>query len=592
MAQPAFDAGPARTFLQRLLEHAPQDLWFALWTFPAKQTAWIRASEWETALTQAARRSETQDVYIGTYMMADDLGARTRGTEDDVAALFGLHVDVDIQDPDAHKKANLPPEFEDGQRLINAAGLQPSLLVMSGHGLQAWWLFREPWVLETMEERAEAKALLGDWQRTIRTLAQREGWTVDSTQDLVRVLRLPGTKNRKNKAKVVDVDLWEVNDVRWEPSDFREHIIPEELPAARATRSAAPQEPKAAPAVAASLGGIVYNPGADVPKTKFDALVSVEPKFGASWERKRSGLESASEYDLSLATFAAMAEWSDQEIANLIIAHRRKHNDQPEKALRADYVEKWVIRKARESVTKQRAADNLDDVIQRVEATVDDEDEDGLEAARQELIATVAAYWSVPITGLVKFRSSPPEYRLRTSKGDISLGKAEALLSQPTMRARILDATGVVIPKVKEEKWFNQVQALVKAAVDDDAGFEATEQGAAYTWLDRYLSDKPPCTLEELKERDEGGDLRYPYTDDGAVWIFGEDLRSWLATSRNEKVSAKEMGLSLRSVGAQAKLLPLTVKGRKTTRGVWHLPGQFYAPVLRQERVDVEAAST
>jgi hypothetical protein len=57
---------------------------------------------------------------------------------------------------------------------------------------------------------------------------------------------------------------------------------------------------------------------------------------------------SQSGYDLSLATLAVLQGWSDQEIANLIIAARRQHGQQPEKALRYDYIRR-TLQKAREA---------------------------------------------------------------------------------------------------------------------------------------------------------------------------------------------------------------------------------------------------
>jgi hypothetical protein len=52
-------------------------------------------------------------------------------------------------------------------------------------------------------------------------------------------------------------------------------------------------------------------------------------KFRGSWERTRTDLRdtSPSGWDMSLATRAARAGWSEQEIAALLVANRRKHGD-------------------------------------------------------------------------------------------------------------------------------------------------------------------------------------------------------------------------------------------------------------------------
>ena len=54
-----------------------------------------------------------------------------------------------------------------------------------------------------------------------------------------------------------------------------------------------------------------------------------DQKFKRSWEHRRPDMQdpSASGYDQSLANIALAAGWSDQEIANLMIAHRRKYGE-------------------------------------------------------------------------------------------------------------------------------------------------------------------------------------------------------------------------------------------------------------------------
>jgi len=97
-----------------------------------------------------------------------------------------------------------------------------------------------------------------------------------------------------------------------------------------------------------SSGLFVLDPNANPPFEKFDLLCEIEPKFRASWDHKRADFDdqSCSVYDQSLANFAALTRWPDQEIANLLIAHRRKHG--ADLKLRADYFER-TIRTARQA---------------------------------------------------------------------------------------------------------------------------------------------------------------------------------------------------------------------------------------------------
>jgi hypothetical protein len=73
----------------------------------------------------------------------------------------------------------------------------PTLLIHSGGGLYPIWQFEKP-VCITDANRAEAKARSAQWQKIIKAEGKRLGWHYGSgVGDLARVLRLPGSINRK-----------------------------------------------------------------------------------------------------------------------------------------------------------------------------------------------------------------------------------------------------------------------------------------------------------------------------------------------------------------------------------------------------------
>lgn len=108
------------------------------------------------------------------------------------------------------------------------------------------------------------------------------------------------------------------------------------------------------------VGALALRPDAEPPADKFAPLYQACPAFAQAWNRQRPDLadQSQSSYDLSLADIAAMNGWSDQEIANLLIAARRKHGQKPEKALRADYVAKTIASARR--AAEERSAQGVD----------------------------------------------------------------------------------------------------------------------------------------------------------------------------------------------------------------------------------------
>jgi hypothetical protein len=97
----------------------------------------------------------------------------------------------------AHKKQRLPATREEASTFLAGLPIAPSLVVDSGWGIQPHWLLDQLWLFADAAERREAAALVRRFQTAIHQQAVQYGWTLDSTHDLTRVLRIPGTLNRK-----------------------------------------------------------------------------------------------------------------------------------------------------------------------------------------------------------------------------------------------------------------------------------------------------------------------------------------------------------------------------------------------------------
>jgi hypothetical protein len=120
-----------------------------------------------------------------------------RGGAADSAALPALWADLDLAGP-GHAEQDLPPDETAGRAVIAATGLpDPTLWVHSGGGLYPIWLLTEPHAI-TPDNLDAAKQLAKDWQRIIEHAAASLGWRYGrGVGDLARVLRIPGTVNRK-----------------------------------------------------------------------------------------------------------------------------------------------------------------------------------------------------------------------------------------------------------------------------------------------------------------------------------------------------------------------------------------------------------
>ena len=84
----------------------------------------------------------------------------------------------------------------------------------------------------------------------------------------------------------------------------------------------------ARPPVAPPVSGEVKmpRPDAEPPEAKWEALAMNEPRVMRAADREL-GLPSRSEHDMVLANICAEAEWSGQEIADLLYWNRRQRGD-------------------------------------------------------------------------------------------------------------------------------------------------------------------------------------------------------------------------------------------------------------------------
>jgi hypothetical protein len=185
------------TFLDMLFRGCPEEHYISFWTAPKKHSIFVPVGQWKHLIDQLIRQSsEGQDVYVCIGLSKRDYGLTRRCPANEVSGLVGLWADIDVKHP-VHKKQNLPPTMADAFTLLNEVGPSPAVVVWSGHGLQAWWLFQEPWIFENELDRSKAAALAKRWISSIRLKAAAHGWDVDSVGDLARLMRLPGLLNWK-----------------------------------------------------------------------------------------------------------------------------------------------------------------------------------------------------------------------------------------------------------------------------------------------------------------------------------------------------------------------------------------------------------
>jgi D5 N terminal like len=184
---------------------------------PSKHTDWVRDVD---AAEASAGRNGRHDVYVGA-------GLAPKGTEhervkiDTAEGTLGLLGDVDYES-NVHKQSfTLPPDEDAALAVLGEMKAAPTAIIHSGHGIQAWWLFRKAWRFKDAADKERAIRLSIAWQAHINAKAAAHGWRLDNVGDLSRVLRVPGTINAKTRTAEVPVHLLQLTpETRYTPDEL------------------------------------------------------------------------------------------------------------------------------------------------------------------------------------------------------------------------------------------------------------------------------------------------------------------------------------------------------------------------------------
>ena len=212
------DPVTVRTFLRGLFGDAQPDTHVLIWTKSGdeKRSDWFPVEQIDAAADHAA--AADGDVYFGVAVSPENYGPKSRCKAAQTRGINSLWLDVDIRG-DAHKSADLPATEAEAVELVQCLGIEPSVVVHSGHGLQAYWLLSSPWMFASSAERDLAADLARRFLEAFRRRAKLHNWKLDGVADLARVFRVPGTINHKTEpvqARIVAAD-W---NRRYEPGDF------------------------------------------------------------------------------------------------------------------------------------------------------------------------------------------------------------------------------------------------------------------------------------------------------------------------------------------------------------------------------------
>ena len=463
--------------------------------------------------------------------------ASGRGTEADVSLLPCLWIDIDFADKTDAKK-DYPTE-EQARKALDQMPAMATLIVNSGGGLHAYWVLTEP------KPPQEVKRVCRGWQKLYgRKIAPQ---VIDSTADAARILRIPGTINTKHNAEVVCTDMGTslVHDL-----DFLEQFMPQDV------------EPERPLIDKASIPMVVP---ADVDAEALMTLLSNSPEFDRSWHHKKA-MASCSEYELSIATYAAYAGWTDGQIAGLILIHRRRWEpDKEAKARRPDYLRATIARARAGVVDDIDAA--VDHFEQHAALKLIDEQTDPAEARKRRLRA-----WSdrlgVEVIAITQTGSEQATSTVAMTVADgreIAIGPTNNLLRPDSLRKMLLVSFGIVMSEEKSMANWENFLRLVWPAIQVVEEEETTEAAEIRIHLEHYLATQYSQWGSDYDAIVAG----QPIERDGQREFTLAAFSSWIRKQHGIKVSSSKLSGILKVIGYSPTNRNARQDGQQKCRSYW-----------------------
>ena len=195
-AIPSTNATVAAQFLGELYRDVDGDDWLQLVHVGPNGgliTEWFSPDQ-TVAMAQRATTLPGSGVWVSVATRRERLGDGKRGSESDCAHVVAFVADLDVAGPGHAEVAGRLPliaTVADARALLAGFALPPTVIVNTGGGLQAWWVLNEPATI------ADARPVTGRWGATWPEIGRLRDLHIDNVGDVARMMRLPGTLNRK-----------------------------------------------------------------------------------------------------------------------------------------------------------------------------------------------------------------------------------------------------------------------------------------------------------------------------------------------------------------------------------------------------------
>lgn len=219
----SLNVGPIYSkFLNKYFENCPPDAYLTVCKFkPSNQTHWIKVEETGKADSIIQKCNLDGCTYFGTGLRKERK-ENGRGEIRDISCVPAIWADIDIKGP-AHKLEKLPENVEIVNNLLKEFNLPPTIRVNTGHGLQVYWQFDQP-VMVNDSNREAIIEMYKNFHHVFSDLFNKYNYKLDNVSDLARVLRIPNTVNHKDSNNKVNAELIEYKEQRYSLQELQEFI--------------------------------------------------------------------------------------------------------------------------------------------------------------------------------------------------------------------------------------------------------------------------------------------------------------------------------------------------------------------------------
>ena len=372
-------------FFEKIFNGIPGNHYLTLWTQEDKRTTWCPSLH--SFLEKVEELIlEDQNLFFGLCSTTKKGSPYNRITSKNAEGLGFIHVDIDYG-KEGHKGKSLPPD-ENKAIEISQSIIPASIIVHSGHGIHAYYLLDE-YQKKDLNHVAKVQK---DFQNALNYFSEYE---VDMTHDLARILRVPGSQNLKdpNNPKPCEV-LIDNSHIRYSLTDLEKEIkafkkknsiqgdlFENKKNNLKETLEKFEEEQTQNGIECENLEGINIFYNRSLSKQEKYKIINnrvelsedrridpeiflnlkdiYDPDFEALFRHTKPLADSSnSSYDMALANMMVDAEISEQDICDILLAHRKRYKcdlklDHPTYYGRTIY-KAYVWNEAKKSPKQQR----------------------------------------------------------------------------------------------------------------------------------------------------------------------------------------------------------------------------------------------